>query len=262
MVNLKNNFDGGTDGVVISPGNSGGASGDAFAAATVAAFSDEQAHSGELSMLLSGAAEASYVRWGSPESKNLAIRMYLWLPEAVAATDLDIAQVRTSIPTNISTIRISGYSSPASALRFRAGSTNTWTAAGAMPVEAWVRVEVLFEQGTTAADGRARIAYFLGDDLAAVEDSGWIEEVNLGGDGAEIINVLLGKISGSAAPAAFVDDIAIRTGVDYTGGFIGPDLPNGSPIKRWDAATSAYVDLSAHAWDGSAYIPIVGPVFP
>lgn len=259
MVKLRNSFEGGTNAIDITPGNSGGVSGDAFAAVTpTTPFTNAQAHSGVLSMGLPDTAISGYGRWAFAATKGVAIRTYHRVSGAISATDFDVMQVRRGAATNIATIRISGYSTPAGALRLRVGVSNAWTATAALPLNTWFRVEVLIEQGTGVADGRIRLAYFLGDDTTAVQDSGWITGLALGGGGAGVDSVVLGKTSSAAAPAAFMDDAAANTGADYTGTFIGPSVVpvTSSPAKRWNVATSAYVDLDSRRWDGTKYVPV------
>ena len=47
-------------------------------------------------------------------------------------------------------------------------------------------------------------------------------------------------------------------GADYAGSFIGPSVApaTSSPAKRWNVATSAYVDLDSRRWDGTKYVPV------
>ena len=256
MVKLRNSFDGGTHGVVITPGNSGGVSGDAFTAVTPdALFSNARAHSGSLSMQLPVGAVAGYGRWAFPASKNVAARTWHWISETIVGTDFDIMQIRVGA-TNIATIRVSGYATPAGALRLRVGATTAWTAGVVFPANEWVRVEVLIEQGAGANDGRARLACYSGDSLTPIADSGWLTGLALAGDGPGVDSVVLGKTSAGASPAASMDDAAANTGADYTGQFIGPaTVPaTPSPVKAW--RNGQYVDCDIYGWDGSEYIPV------
>jgi len=118
---------------------------------------------------------------------------------------------------------------------------------------------VLIEQGTGGADGRIRLAYFLGDDTTAVQDSGWITGLALGGDGAGIDSVVLGKTSGAASPASFMDDAAANTGADYTGTFIGSSVvpASPSPVVLYDG--NEFVDLDVYSYDGAAFVPVEAP---
>lgn len=259
MVKLRNSFDGGTNAVDITAGNSGGASGDAFAAVTpTTPFTNAQAHSGELSMGLPVSAIPGYGRWAFAATKNVAARTYHRLSGGISATDFDVMQIRVGA-TNLATIRISGYSTPTGALRLRVGAVNEWTATAALPLNTWFRVEVLIEQGTGASGGQMRLAYFLGDDTVAVQDSGWITGLALGGDGAGVDSVVLGKTSSAAAPAAFMDDAAADAGTDYTGNFIGPaTVPaTPSPVVLYDG--TGFVDLDVYSYDGAVFVPVEAP---
>lgn len=157
--------------------------------------------------------------------------------------------------------QVSVLISPANKLRLREQitGTNKWTAAATFPLNESVRIELLVEVGTSPTTGRARVAYYLGESLTPVEDSGWLEGLDLRGGTYPVGNVYFGKITtGAYAGDLYVDTLKVLSGADYTGQFIGPaTVPaTASPLKRWDATTSSYVDLDAWRWDGSEYVPI------
>lgn len=236
MTVIDNNFDGGTDSTAMTTGNTGGASGTAFAAVEPAAtFSNEWSNSGALSMKLASTAVSSYGRWVTT-GKNLKYREYVNFTTAHTG-DFVLAEPRitTSSATKIALVLINGANQLR--LRIAATSADVWTAADPFPLNQPVRVEALFEVGTTTSDGRARIAYFLGDSLTPIEDSGWITGLNLRGDTGDITAFFIGKVSSAAYGGnAYVDDVSVRTGVDYTDSFIGPDV-QALPAPTITAAT-------------------------
>lgn len=256
---LKNNFDGGSNGVGMTAANTGGASGDAFTAVEVAAvFSNEWAQAGVLSMKPPVAAGSGLARWAVGQ-KSAAARFYM-LCDTAHAGDYILLQARgetSSSGSGQASVLING----ANALRLRdqVSGANVWTAAGPFPLSTSVRVEMLIEVGDTATSGRLRVAYYDGDDLTPIEDSGWIAGLDLRGATYPVGNLYMGKISAAAyAGSLYLDTIEVRSGTDYTGEFIGPNVapPTGSPFKRWDTVAGAYIDLDSWIWDGTQYVPV------
>lgn len=259
MATFENSFDGGSNGVGMTVANTGGASGDAFTAVDAAlTFSDEWAQSGTLSAKPPETAVSGLARWSIGQA-NVAIREYVMC--TVAHTG-DYTLLQTRGETSSSTTgQVSVLLNAASHLRLREQTTGTnrWTAAATFPLNESVRVELLVEVGTSPTTGRARVAYYLGEDLTPIEDSGWLEGLDLRGGTYPVGNIYVGKISAAAyAGDLYVDTLKVLSGADYTGQFIGPaTVPaTASPLKRWDAATSSYVDLDAWRWDGSEYVPV------
>ena len=259
MATFENSFDGGSNGVGMTVVNTGGASGDAFTAVEAAlTFSNEWAHSGTLSAKVPSTAVSGLARWGI-EQANVAFRQYVYCTSAHAA-DYTLIQTRgttSASTTGQSTVLLTG----ANRLRLREQATGVtlWTASADFPLNESVRIEKLVEVGTSPTTGRVRVAYYLGDSLTPIEDTGWLTGVNLRGGTYPVGNIYFGKISAAAyAGDLYVDTLKVLSGADYTGQFIGPaTVPaTASPLKRWDAATSSYVDLDAWRWDGSEYVPI------
>lgn len=253
MVKIRNNFDGGTNGTGMTVPNTGGASGTAFTAVEVAAtFSNEQSETPPLSMKPPTTAITGYGRWTVPD-RNISTRLYLYTTTAHSA-DYNFLQFRDATSAVILTIRING----ANALRafVTASAANAWTASGTLPLNQQVRVECLYEQGVANNDGRVRVAYFLGDLTTPIQDSGWITGQNFRGDVSATSSVYVGKIQTTAYPGSlYLDTVAVDTGVDYTGNFIGPDVPAAiSPTYRWSG--TAYVPLDTYRWNGTAYVAL------
>lgn len=254
MTRLRNNLNGGTNNVGITTGNSGGASGDAFTAVEATAlFSNEQSHSASLSMKPPSTTTTGLARWQASGDRTLAFRIYAYFTAAHAA-DYQFGQVLViNTSTAAATIMMQGTN----LLRLRNNTTslNPWTAASSFPLNQWVRIELLVNQGTTTSDGQLRIAYYLGDSTTAIEDSGWITGQNLRGDAGTINGVRFSKISANTYGGnAYYDDPGVNTGTDYAG-FIGPELPPVvAPAYRWNG--SAYVALDAYRWNGSAYVAL------
>lgn len=81
MAQLTNSFEGGTDGVTITSGNSGGSSGDAFSNMSGSpAFSATHRHVGTLAMACVDAASEMDARWNfGPDTGNVYFRTHIYL---------------------------------------------------------------------------------------------------------------------------------------------------------------------------------------
>lgn len=221
MTIFKTSFDGGTDGAGMTTGNTGGVSGDAFTAVEPAlTFSNEWAQTGPLSAKLPAGGVTGYGRWAIPAgSRDYAMRGYARVT-GVQTSDTIFGRVDVG-GANTAQILLN----PDSKLRLRVGPVNIWTAEAVFPVDAAIRYEWLLEIGTTADDGRARVAYYMGDSLTPVEDSGWLTGLSMNGDSGTLTNTRVGKSSAAAIVGGmWLDTIEVRTGTDYEG-LIGPFMP-------------------------------------
>lgn len=254
MVKIRNTFDGGTNGTGMTVANTGGVSGDAFSAVEATAlFSSEQKKSGSLSMKPPLTAASGYGRWTTNSRNN---RLAIWIYSTAAITsDYNFMQTRYNSSTSAMTLRVNG----ANALRAygHAAAANLWTASAALPLNQWVMVECLYEQGVAANDGRIKVAYYLAGSSTPVQESPWITGINLRGDLGVNGEVYVGKTQTTTNAASFyVDSAAVDTGADYGGVFLGPVAPIVSPAYRWNG--SGYVPLKAYRWN-STYIPLTAP---
>lgn len=258
MTIYTNTFEGGTNGVAVSTANSGGASGTAFNAATAGLnFSNTRAHDGTLSGVFTTDAATTYLAWYPGNTVNAQARAYFYLTEANSGGEFHLIGLYESNGNSILVFRISA-SNILRLYKNVAPTSNTWAPTTTMPVGQWIRAEILFEQGTTSSNGRARAAIFAGESTTPLADSGWVSGLNLGAGTNPMAHVRFGKIgAGSNADGVYIDDLALRTGTDYTGNFIGSSRATVvSPQYRWNAATSSYVPLSAYRWNGTAYVAI------
>lgn len=252
-----NNFDYGTNNTGMTTGNTGGANGDAFSAVTVdAVFSDEQSHAGGMSMKTPSGSPAGYGRWVVSGDRTAALRQYVYCTSNHSA-DYGIFNVYVNTAAAASV-----YFNAVSRLRLRSNidAATLWTAANAFPLNQWVRTELTVEIGTTNSDGRARFVYYAGESLTPIEDSGWIENANLGGNTGTIDNVRFGKSGTGTYPGSlYIDSIALRTGSDYTG-LIGPLSAPPAPVANAglhqtvltgstvNLNGSASTDATSYAW--------------
>lgn len=259
MTVYKNSFDGGSPGVAVSTANSGGTSGTAFNAATTGvAYSSSQAHSGGVSATFTTDAATTYLAWYPGASMNLAARAYYYLTEANSGGEFHLIGLYEANGNGVIMFRLSA-SNIVRLYKNIAPTSNTWAPSLTMPTGAWVRAELLVEQGTTTSNGRARAALFAGNSTTPIAESGWVTGLNLGAGTNTIAHVRFGKLgAGSNADGVFIDDLELRTGSDYAATFIGPTVtPSQSPLYRWNGA--GYEQIDAYRWNGAAYIPLTTP---
>lgn len=263
---IYNTFDGGTNGTAMTTANTGGTSGTAFTAVVSdATFSTEQAHSGTLSMKMGAqnAAVAAYGRWtDTTPAANVQEKQYFFFTTA-HTTDYGLFETRgdTSSGSRKASVLISG----ANKLRVNISGNATpivFTSTADFPLNQWVRVEGMFETGTSDSTGRVRVAMYLGDSSTPVEDTGWLTGLNMRYSLNATQSVYYAGKSGTSAynGLAYMDTVRIRSGAEYTGAFIGPEtvtLPtpvvtlgtttnpstiggtNGSQVVTWPAVSGA-----------------------
>lgn len=225
MAIWQNSLNGGTNGTAISTGNSGGTSGDAFAAVTPnVTFSNAQYNSASMSASIGGGATSNYARMAVSD-RDIAYRFYVRF--SVAHTgDYYLAQARLGSGTP-TTYTVLVNAANQMRVRNQTSGVNIWTAAASFPLNQWVRVEVIQHQGTTTSNGQLRVAYYVGASTTPIELSPWITGQDLGGATGVTTQVLFGKVSASAySGTAFIDDIEVRSGTD----FVDWTIQNTAPV--------------------------------
>jgi hypothetical protein len=162
MTTKANTFEGGTDGVQVTTGNSGGASGDALSSVgTPILYSSMYAAHGTLSARpqIVTTANAVWMNWAwSPSKESMYLRTYVLVPAA-------------PVPIGILFMRTGDYSVQVGMdasqhfFSYPGPKTGTYLYQAAT----WYRVEVEIPRGTAANGGRARVRIFVGDATAPVE---------------------------------------------------------------------------------------------
>ncbi len=229
MTLLSNTLEGGSDTTVITAGNSGGASGDAFTAvvASTLTFSATQAMAGSLSMRTGNTATQAYARWNPTAGTAYAARAYFWLGGLTAADERFMSFLDAGGTTQYAYIVGNG----AGKLRFGCtGSGTTWTAAATYPTSQWLRIEMYCVAGSTTGNGIAQVGIYLGHDTATPVDTFSSSALNIGGGGASFGQVRFGKGSGSLAQFVYVDDLAVN---DSATGLIGPSVAPSTGTITW-----------------------------
>jgi hypothetical protein len=220
MVAVSNSFEGGTNTTTISAANSGGASGNAFdlvsiGAATPFTFDNTQAAHGSLSAKIAPTASSTTVaEWNTSVGTQTEFwgRAYVYLTGNPASTWL-FHRVQNA-GTNVARIALT----TGRLIRLDGGSANTalFTAATALPLNAWCRIEWHILVSATVGQLDVRIFRTALDGTTADESSALAATQNLG---AQATQYQFGGVQGSATPSGtfWFDDVAISTV-----GWIGP----------------------------------------
>ena len=209
---LVNTFEGGADGVTLTTGNSGGASGDAFTGVANWVFTNVQKRGTMAIRVVNPAAAIFVVRWATVGTPA-ALRGYVWFT-TLPAVDITLLHLGDGASASF-TITTAGKA------RLTVAGTQ-WTATANFPTNQWVRVELFATASTNSANGTAKIAYYLGDDTSAVEESGLISNLNTAAATGTFNNSRYGKNSTGSYPGdIYLDNLASRYGTGTTD-FIGP----------------------------------------
>lgn len=253
----RNTFDGGTAGTAVSAANSGGASGDAFnAVATGVTFANGQPHSSPLGAGFTTDASSGYVAWYPTSAANMSARAYFYFTNPNSVGEFNLINVVQANGDVVAIFRI-GASNVLRVYKNVAPTSNAWAPTTTMPTGGQVRAEFLFEQGTDTTNGRLRAAIFSDNSLTPIADSGWITGLNLGAGTVTPAHVRFGKgAPNSPVAGVYMDDLAVNSGADYTGNFIGPSVlpPSPAPGYRWNG--SGYTALDCYRWNGTAYVEV------
>jgi hypothetical protein len=230
-VRLNNSAEGQVNGTAISTGaNTGGGSGDIFAASKTATasitFSSTQKSHGTNSyqFVFTSASESGYLQWApvGEAQPTYGNRGGIWF-SAAPGVDQFIAGSRNS-GGNVLTVVVS------TARRFKilnATGGTIFTGTVDVPTSTWCRFEWLVTKGTTTGDGQVKFKWFVGDSTTPAETEFVTTTANVGT--TDIAATRWGRASavGSAAWTYYLDDLATQTAAtDY----IGPFGANAAPI--------------------------------
>lgn len=226
MTTLLNNFSGGTNGTTLTPGNSGGASGNAFDSVLVSGTSTlkydntNTIHSGLSAKSVNGAATAnSIMEWTTSLGGSLAqvwFRAYLYITAAPPSGNARFFDARQD-PTVAGSVAISAAGKIAaqdSATVTQATSTTT------LPLNAWFRIEGYVIGSATVGQIQAKI-FTSPDAVSPVETVTTAATINTTGT---INRVDYGNPSSAANFAFWLGDV----GVSSTG-YIGPVVTATAP---------------------------------
>jgi hypothetical protein len=240
MAIQQNIFEGGVDGTLITPANSGGASGDAFFQVTGSVrYSVARANTGTVSAYCSAVTGSTrYARYNTAADTILA-RSYHYF---------------TSAPDNVVPLRVNGDSggpvylliSPTSNQLVVTHGTGIANSTVAVPQNQWVRFELYCKAGT--GTGEIRGAFYLGDSTTAQ----WASTLLTGRTFAGNLYSNCGS-SDSTLIESWVDNFGVKSPPDaawgawpYTVANVPPVV---LPIPNQDVVAAAAVTVTASATD-------------
>lgn len=249
MALIRNTAEGQTNGTALTTANSGGSSGDAFGLVSVVGgtvvFSTDHAAHGTRGYKITCAASQTVDLRHNGLTGHTSAPWQTWLyltgnpPSAC-----DIGQIRSA--SGVSAKVQIDVSAGQPRLKFTNGSSSiVYSTINSIPINQWIRVELLITVGTTATNGRAQGGYWLGDattaassfDTAATTDTGT----------ATVTEYRYGKLTAApAVPVFYLDDVSTNPGATA---FIGP--PAGSTLPVLTASRgSTIVPITATATNG------------
>lgn len=218
---FRNSGEGGSDGVTVTTGNSGGASGDAWTSVTLGGGSDveydtaQSAHGGVSHLVIPANNQTAWFRKDFTAASQAMASFYVRFPSAPAVVT-SICLVRNSTSTAASVridtnLQLRIYDGPGSNLQtFTALSANTW-----------YRVEVRVIKGTGSSDGTIEFAYYVGDSGTAVESySSAVRDTGT----TDLVNIRYGRATGVADTTSFWID-SVQTMSDTDAGALGKAWP-------------------------------------
>jgi hypothetical protein len=249
MTALKNSFEGGTNSVTVTAGNSGGASGDAFTSASAStgalAYDNTRAAHGTLSAKLTGVSGAGIIgsSYDISPATAFGVRAYFYFTALPTADHWLIAMYATNNTTRLLSMHING----AGKLRLSdlTGTAGVWTAAATMPLNQWVRIDLYGSCGSTTTNATVKGGVYLGDSTSPIEAIYSTIAGNLGVSN-QFGRATIGKANSSTfATPYWIDDIrADDTATDLPGPYVATAVP--------PTLTNAQVDHAVITATGTA----------
>ncbi|MDB5180986.1 MAG: hypothetical protein JWO54_749 [Candidatus Saccharibacteria bacterium] len=217
LTSFVNTFEGGTDGVAITNGNSGGASGlqltsTLFNTGASITFSNIIAR-GTLAMKITYPTNtAAYGIWNWESSVRSVARFYVYFKDFIDPSYFELMRFRNATSTHTGLITLVD-----SCIRIRSFSVQATSVIKIQP-NSWYRFELAVTKGTTTSNGRVEFVGYDNDSLTPFYsyDSGTTADTGT----TDLSTVRLG----SATPAVsdmtvYYDDFSVQ---ELASGFIGP----------------------------------------
>lgn len=200
MAIYTNTFEGGSDGVSITTGNSGGISGRAFDAVSGSATYTADSCHGSLAVTANASA---VVRWNTTDTVILARTYY-----KMATFDGQVALRLVLSTASVQVMTLTGGN--AGRIQLYHGSSGG-VSPGPISLNTWYRFELYVKEGN--GDGVIRLAVYEGDSLTAWWDSGDVTGRTI----PTFQYVYYGQPNASATEATW-DSIGLKTNADATWG--------------------------------------------
>lgn len=216
MAQYANSAEGGSSGTTVTTGNSGGASGDAWTAVTIAGgdgltFDNTHAAHGNLAYKIVATTGATFFERTYPgATTTVALRFYLY----IAANPSSLVTLANF--TSSGTVRCMVNITAAGKLQFQSASGVATLMGTVTPTGQWVRVELTAT--LNAVTGSMTLKRFDNPDSNTVGDSITASGQNLGGSADRYRIGRLGFSTGSFSGGHWIDEIAAND----TGVAIGP----------------------------------------
>jgi hypothetical protein len=247
-----NTAEGGTDGTTVTTGNSGGASGDAFASVLGPwKFSAANKAHGSLGYLCDTSAGATgYWMYHSPTAASqYAVRFYFKLV-ALPSASRDLFRILDASGTRHCTISLLATNQIA---LLNAADAGLKTESAALTANTWYRCEIEIDCGTTTSNGTINWRTYLGDSTTPISTAYTSSTVNAGG-GTNHGRVQWGTGSSNTIQYA-IDDIKIVTGSMTA---VGPVATNVAPAvtvgSDQTVASGDTLVLTANATDSDGTV--------
>jgi hypothetical protein len=221
LTSFVNTFEGGTDGVNITNGNSGGASGLQLISTVkqtgmTITFSNLRARNTLSMRAYFPVAAAGYGQWDWSSSVRSVVRFYIQYQDVVDPGYFELIRMRNVAGSgHAGMLAISGGN-----LLVYSLSGNVNSGLQILP-DTWYRLELAVTKGTTTSNGRVELMAYSNDSLTPLYsyDSG--ATVNMGA--SDLSAIRFGAPAGptSIAMTAYYDDISVK---ELATGFIGPSV--------------------------------------
>jgi hypothetical protein len=172
------------------------------------------------------------VNYDITASTRFGVRAYFYLTALPTADLWLIAMYAADHTTRLLSMHVNG----AGKLRLSDAATTTtgvWTAAAAMPVNQWVRIELYGSCGSTTTNATVKGGVYLGDSTTPIEAIYSSTAANLG-TAQQFSRAIIGKANSSTfATPYWVDDIKAD---DTATGLLGPFVTSTVTNSQADAA--------------------------
>lgn len=216
----SNTFSGGTDGVTLTAGNTGGVSGDPFDTfAGTPQFESDNATGARGPMTVKFADSAARIRWDgfSLAGRDIWVREYFYLTANPSSSDI-VTFIAQTTGTNNMTIFVdnNGKIAVNDTTGAQVGLSST-----SVNLNAWFRLEVFCHTGTTTSNGEFEVRLYNSPDSFTITET-------VSGTGNNFSTTVPNRVSWPGGTGIGVyqgDDFAITDT-----GWIGPS-PYGSPTN-------------------------------
>jgi hypothetical protein len=237
-----NSAEGGTNGATVTVANSGGLSGDAFdftdvPAGTTFTVATAAAYKGTKGYRFTqgtGSGYGAYGRWGLSGWTVARLRLYFRTSAYPSANTCPVGVTNGANTSYLGTV----WLTPTGNLQVRNTSGTVLYTSAVIPLNSWVRIELIVVPGTTPTNGQIRFAWGLAD--AAATETYYAPSANTGTAGT-LGKLYFGKTAGVWNATTDFDDLLIddQSATTYLGPsgsgavVVDPTPPAPVPPPSW-----------------------------